>query len=93
MFASATGCNDTHFRVTKENLKERAGSSRHSGSGSHGSSDSLMAVIVVEAVVIVIVVVGSSSSSSSSSSCRCCCNVVVALFPLLLSLPSSSRHW
>ena len=50
MFASATGCNDTHFRVTKENLKERAGSSRHSGGGSHSSSDSLMAVIVVEAV-------------------------------------------
>ena len=89
MFASATGCNDTHFRVTKENLKERAGS-RHSGSGSHSSSDSLMAVIVVQAVVIVIVVVGSSSSSSSS--CRCCCNVVVALFPLLLSLPSSGRQ-
>ena len=84
MFASATGCNDTHFRVTKENLKERAGSSRHSGSGSHSSSDSLMAVIVVEAV--------GSSSSSSGSSCRCCCNVVVALFPLLLSLPSSGRQ-
>ena len=40
MFASATGCNDTHFRVTKENLKERAGSSRHSGSGSHSSRSS-----------------------------------------------------
>ena len=90
MFASATACNDTHFRVTKENLKERADSSRHSGSGSHSSRDSLMAVIVVEAVVIVIVVVGSSGSNSSS--CRCCCNVVVALFPLLLSLPSSGRQ-
>ena len=90
MFASATGCNDTHFRVTKENLKERAGSSRHSGSGSHSSSDSLMAVIVVEAVVIVIVVVGSSGSNNSS--CRCWCDVVAPLFSPLLSLPSSARQ-
>ena len=90
MFASATGCNDTHFRVTKENLKERAGSSRHSRSGSHSGSDSLMAVTVVQAVVIVMVVVGSSGNSTSS--CRCCCNVVVALFPLLLSLPSNGKQ-